>query len=147
MNKFKVGQKVYVTQVGKWGVIETIKKDRYYIVDEDGVYGWVLEAEVEKFIEPKYKIRDVFYKYPASHKDRGMGDRCEVVKISLNKKAGEYSYLCFDKNGGSVAFNESSVVPVEKKSKVITVSIKEIESKMNEIFRSMGKDYKIKINK
>ena len=147
MNKFKVGEKVYMNKVGYWAIIQKIVKNKYHIIDENGNAGWDVESNMEKFIEPKYKVRDMFYKYPSCHKDEGMGDVCEVVKISLNKKAKEYSYLCFDKFGYCKAFNESEVVPVEKKSKVITVSIKEIESKMNEIFRSMGKDYKIKINK
>lgn len=115
--EFKVGQKVYIAKIGKWGQIRTIKGDRVTLITEDNRLGVGTLDEIEKFIEPKFKVHDKFRVSP----ERNWVT--EIVKTSLNKKNGEYSYLCFDEDGyvrGATETELSAMQKLSKKGKVKT---------------------------
>lgn len=131
MNKFKVGQKVYVKRFGMWGrIVKFVFDNRVLVKFENGQKITGPIEDCEKFIEPKYKVGQFIRCYPNSFKeDKSADDVCEIVKTSLNKKAGEYSYLAFNENGSSFAFNESSVILAECTcdEPVVEMTIKQLE--------------------
>ena len=114
MTNFKFGDRVYLKKYGLVGVLYSIKGDDVKILTENRKIVVVRIGELEKFIEPKYKIGTKIYCYPYSYMDENMDDTCEIVKSSLNKKMGEYSYLAFSETGQAFAFNESQVIKKKK---------------------------------
>lgn len=163
MSKFKKGEKVIVIknysnlQIGDDCIVDTVdgEAEQYYIRKIGGELSdsnWMNKDEIEKFIEPKFKIGD---RFEASCVE-GFGKEThvfEIVKVSLNKKKKEYSYLLFSlKNGDAMTALDSELITAKKvvkekviKQKVVNFTSKEVEVKMNDILKSMGKDIIIKI--
>ena len=147
MSKFKKGEKIYSNKLGMWGVIDFSCFAGITANMENGENETFSHEEVEKFIEPKFKVGDKF-------EGRSLKDMStvtiEIVKISLNKKLKEYSYLAFDvETGESYCLEDSDLLGFKKveKTKVVNFTIKEVEVKMNEILKNMGRDIIIKIKK
>ena len=143
MSKFKVGDKIYANKLGMWGVVDFVCHAGITADMENKKNETFNYDEVENFIEQKYKIGTVVEMFPSL----GKAHHCagEIVKASLNKKLKQYSYLIFAKDDGYIiAQNESEIVPIVNK-KIINFTPKEVEIKMNDILRNMGKDFIIKI--
>lgn len=136
MSKFKVGEKVYVKEVGRWAKVIKYSELLYFIKDEHGKKGYIEESYLERFIEPKYKVGDKVYAFPVLTYSE---DKAEIVKCSLNKKRGEYSYLTFKTDTGfPIAMNESDVILYGTRPKP---EVKEMT--MEQVCRELGKEIKI----
>jgi len=115
--KFKKGDKIYVEQYKDWGIIEDLSISLYGVRMADGIYKAVgIEDRIEKYIEPKYKVGDKFMLLTG-----GSYIKSEIVKLSLNKKKKQYSYLMFDTDGYARAVNEEVL---DVTGKIITKCIK-----------------------
>ena len=152
MNQFKAGDKVYVKKVGKWAVVLSIAGifkgiTKYDIKDEEGYSGWVVEKDLEKFIEPKFKVGDKVLLFPiiddVNDPQKGFG---EIVKTALNKKLGRYIYVVFATDDGyPVLQREGEVVLAPKKKKDCVGGVCEgsVEMTLAQVCKKLGKNIKI----
>ena len=144
MSKFKVGEKVIVTKPDKFFnkndvgiVLKYCRNSTPELEVIEGKYPGrsllIEENQVEKFLEPKFKVGDVIYCWKSINTE----DKGEIVKVALNKKRGTFSYLAFSyESGFPIALMENEVKLVEQKSKVEEMTVAQI-------CKALGKEIKI----
>lgn len=143
MNNYKVGQKVYIKALGLWAIIERVIGGVIVMAENKNRYAVTLN-EIEPFIEPLFKVGDKFIVHD------GKGWTTEIVKASLNKKKGEYSYLAFDEDGYARGIDESELRHMRKVSKekveIVKMTVPQLEAMFVKTMRGMGnKNVKLKI--
>lgn len=143
MNNYNVGDKVYIKELGLWGKVERLTGGIIVMAENSKRYA-VTHQEIEPFIEPKFKVGDKFRVCPK--KDWVT----EIVKCSLNKQKGEYSYLCFDEDGYERGICETELSQYHKlekeKPQVYRMTVPQLEAMFVKTMRGMGnKNVKLKI--
>ena len=138
MNKFKIGEKVYVQKLGLWGVVVMFTAhDKVKLKLENGNFIFGPITDCEKFIEPKYKIGTKIVAFPSCN----YTDVAQIVGRHLNKKKGEYTYLAFTLESGlEIAMPESRV----KLAKVD--GIKQVKKLLENVKKIAKKDYNVDLN-
>lgn len=117
-----VGKKIYVRPFNAGATVIQVfpLENRVRVKLDDGPIVLGPIDDCEEFIEPKYTVGDKFI--------CSAGDYVtEVVKLSLNKKRKEFTYLCFDNDGFARAEHESrlnSYLPVKLKGKKVIAKAK-----------------------
>lgn len=113
---FSIGEKVYSKEKDDYVTIFSFQGRKAYdkvgfsspecgawINDKNGSNDWLWWRDIEKWIDPKYKVG---FKFDVPH--TGVYTT-QIVKVAFNRKRKEYYYMCFDLEDGyarSVAESE-----------------------------------------
>lgn len=108
----KIGMKVYSKSRKTWGIITGFKgikeydKTRYWCSEkgvtikvENTYTGWEWLRDLEKFIEPKFKVGKTIV---ISNLENGNPEVMEIIVSKLNKKLKTYVNMLFSKKDGRV---------------------------------------------